>query len=181
MDSLLPILYDHFRQKEEHLRVFAEVDSRVEGWFKGEMIVLLSRLDREGKVEFKREWKDTALKGGRVQIDFRLRCAGEEHLCELKALCISERHTARGLKFYFRDNDIGILKDMRKLEKLSSYGHRWILAFVYPSPSSTDWERALATLPAEMANWRCITSPKDYPKFAYLALWKHKPRSPCSQ
>jgi len=45
MNRLLPYLQDWFLQKEEHFVAFANADSRLEGWFKAEMLVLLNRVD----------------------------------------------------------------------------------------------------------------------------------------
>jgi hypothetical protein len=83
--------------------------------------VLLNRLTRQGHLDgFERETRITSPKDGRRrQIDFRLRIQGETHLCELKALCISQAAgTSRNLHFYFRDDNVGVIKDFKKLDEL---------------------------------------------------------------
>ncbi len=55
-----------------------------------------------------------------------------DHLCELKALCISQAYgTGRDLDFYFRkDSALGLWKDFRKLESVTSEPAKWILSFI---------------------------------------------------
>jgi hypothetical protein len=174
MDALLPDIRNWFLEKQEYFAAFAEADSRIKGWFKAELIVLLNRLTREGKIDgFERECSISGSAGQRNQIDFRLHHQGQAHLCELKAICISQAAgTPRNLHFYFRDDQVGIIKDMKKLDELPGHEGKWILAFVYPAPDSWEWKKALAALPQGLGHWRCLTSPQDYPPFTYFALWK---------
>jgi hypothetical protein len=89
VENLIPRISEWFLSKEEHLRAFADYDSRLEGWFKGELFVLLKRLkDEEIIKDFQRELKlPTA--DGRRQIDFKIVCGNESLIWEIKALCIS--------------------------------------------------------------------------------------------
>ncbi len=122
MEDLLQHIRKWFFQKHEHLIALASTDSRIEGWFKAELLVLLKRLVKQGHLDgFKREAKVTSPKDGkRKQVDFRICIRGKEHLCELKALCISQAaKTPRNLQFYFRDDHVGLIKDFRKLDELS--------------------------------------------------------------
>lgn len=121
MERLLTEIEQWFAARSEHLAVFAEADCRLEGWFKGELLVLLSRLQRSGAISgFERELNlPLAEPGKRFQIDFKILVGTEEHLCELKALCISQAAgTPRNLRFYFRDDHVGLIRDMRKLAKV---------------------------------------------------------------
>jgi hypothetical protein len=170
MNSLLPHLHDWFHQKEEHFVAFANADSRVEGWFKGEMLVLVNRLKQQGKLGgFKRE--ANIKNKGRNSVDFRFLFEGEKHLCELKALCISRAAGHRNLNFYFRDDDVGLIKDFKKLDKLTNV-NKWVIGFVYPSPDIRDWNNAVASLPESLRHWQPITKPQDFPKFVFISLWK---------
>jgi len=119
MEVLLQNIYEWFLIRKEHLQVFADADSRVEGWFKAEFLVLLKRLLDDSVIEsFEREAKIKSLTGRR-QIDFELSIMGEQHLCELKALCISQAAgTPRNLRFYLREDGVGLIKDFRKLDVL---------------------------------------------------------------
>ncbi|MCS7272552.1 MAG: hypothetical protein NZ550_00195, partial [Fimbriimonadales bacterium] len=152
MELLLPHIWDWFRQKQDYFEVFAAADSRLEGWFKAELLMLLTQLTKQGVIEgFEREANiPTPASGKRAQVDFRIFAHGQEHLCEMKALCISRAAgTPRSLQFYFRDDGLGLLKDFRKLNAL---GHpsKWVLAFVYPAPQPIEWNHVVEALPNDL-------------------------------
>jgi hypothetical protein len=86
MRSLLPHIREWFLSKQEHFIAFAEADSRLEGWFKAELLVLLSRLEQQGRLDdFEREFNVISPQDGRrKQVDFRLRLRGETHLFSLR-------------------------------------------------------------------------------------------------
>jgi hypothetical protein len=174
MEALVPHISRWFLQKQEHFAVFAQADSRIEGWFKAELLVLFNRLKASQVLEnFTRETRVISRKDGkRKQVDFRLQVQGQTHLCELKALCISQAAgTPRNLHFYFRDNDVGLVKDFKKLDEISGE-NKWVIAFVYPAPDSNEWSNAVASLPSTMRHWRPITSLSDFPDWVYIAVWK---------
>jgi len=181
MESLLPNISDWFKDKEIWFRTFAKHDSRVEGWFKGEMLVCLEHLKDQGCIEgFDREFT-IGKKGwgekGQLKIDLRVRNNGQNHLCELKAMCISRASgTSRDLNFYFRPNqDVGLVKDFKKLASLQTQDALWILSFVYPSPSTEDWNRALGKWQEVITPWACMTDPSSYPNWCFLGCWQlHK-------
>jgi hypothetical protein len=166
MNTLLPHIQDWFLQKEEHFVAFANADSRIEGWFKAEMFVLLNRLQQQGQLgEFEREANMTSPRDKmRKQVDFRFHFEGENHLCELKALCISQAAgTPRNLNFYFRD--------FKKLDELTTV-NKWVLGFIYPSPNIRDWNNAITSLPMSLKHWQPITKPQDFPNYVFISLWK---------
>lgn len=177
MECLLPEIEQWFAAKSEHLAVFAEADCRLEGWFKGELLVLLSRLQRRGVISgFERELNlPLATPGKRFQIDFKIQIGVEEHLCELKALCISQAAgTPRNLKFYFRDDHVGLIKDMRKLATLPA-PNKWLMAFVYPTPSIEAWSAAVGSVPAALAHCRPVNSPTSGTPAMFVSLWHFGP------
>ena len=51
MEVIIQNIRDCFLAKKEHLEVFAEADTRIEGWFKAELIVLLDSLLREKVIQ----------------------------------------------------------------------------------------------------------------------------------
>jgi hypothetical protein len=174
MKNLLPHFRDWFLQKEEYFAVFSDSDSRVEGWFKAEMLVVLNRLRKQGQLgEFEREAKIIlGMDRKRKQVDFTINFEGENHLCEIKALCISQAAgTPRNLNFYFRDDNVGLIKDFKKLDELTST-NKWVLGFIYPSPEIRDWNNAIVSLPKSLRHWQPITKPQDFPKFVFISLWK---------
>jgi len=174
MDSLLPHIRDWFLPKKEHFISFSKADSRIEGWFKAELLVLFNKLLKEGRLSrYEREANIVSPKDGkRKQVDFRFEIEGEDHLCELKALCISQAAgTPRNLHFYFRNDHVGLIKDLEKLDDLP-HKNKWLLAFIYPSPDVTEWNKKLASLPSTLRHWNAITRPQDFPEFVFISLWK---------
>lgn len=176
MEAILQPIRDWFLSKEEHFIAFAKADTRLEGWLKAELIVLLNRLSQRGLVErFEREANITT-STGRKQIDFRLWLTGQMHLCELKALCISQAAgTPRNLHFYFRDDHVGLIKDFRKLDAVPAKS-KWVLGFVYPSPELRQWSQTVASLPEGFRHWQCVTNPDDFPGYLFISVWRSKMR-----
>lgn len=177
MKTLVPKIREWFESKEYWFRTFAKHDSRVEGWFKGELLVCLEKLKEAGHVDdFEREFtpgeKGWGTKGQR-KIDFRITMNGQNHLCELKAMCISQASgTSRNLNFYFRPQENNVLaEDFRKLSSLRSPSNLWIISFVYPSPPPTAWASALEKRQEVIGHWKCVTDPISYPEWFFLACW----------
>ncbi len=174
MDSLVPFINEWFLHRKEYFSTFAQADSRIEGWYKAELLVLLNRLKIKGNIDdFNREANIVSPRDGlRKQVDFKINICKKEHLCELKSLCISQAAgTPRNLHFYFRDDHVGLIKDFKKLDELGNT-NKWALAFVYPNPDVDKWNDAVASLPRALKHWRPITKPSDYPEWVYIALWK---------
>jgi hypothetical protein len=174
MEVLLPHISQWFRDKQEHFTAFAKADSRIEGWFKAELLVLFNRLVASRVIEkFDREASvRSPIDGKRKQVDFRIQIQGQEHLCELKALCISQAAgTPRDLFFYFRDNQVGLIRDFKKLDEIARH-RKWVIAFVYPAPDSREWSKVVESLPSTLKHWKPVTSPDDFPKWVYMAFWK---------
>lgn len=174
MKALLPEIQSWFERKREHLEIFAAADSRLEGWFKAELLVLFHRLAGCGVIEsYGREANLRTREGSkRAQVDFLVRLGEQEHLCELKTLCISQAAgTPRNLKFYFRDDKLGLFKDFRKLDSISM-GEKWVLGFIYPRPQASVWNAALAQVPGELGHWVPMNQPSQAPPFLFISLWR---------
>lgn len=121
--------------------------------------------------DFQREVHAGTVTNG-SRIDFSVKIQQVEHLCELKAVCISQAQgTPRNLSFYFRDDKVGLVKDFRKLEKIAS-ANKWILAFVYPKPSAQEWHDAVGLVPNELRHWMCVSSLDLFPEYLFVSLWK---------
>jgi hypothetical protein len=174
MEVIFPLISEWFQAKQEHFTAFAQADSRIEGWFKAELLVLFKQLVAEKAIErFTREAVIPSPKHAKCnRVDFRLLIHGQTHLCELKALCISQAAgTHRDLNFYFRDNRVGLIKDFKKLDEITSQ-NKWVMAFVYPAPDLKAWSDAVASLPSTLRHWKPVTSYGDFPNWVYIALWK---------
>ena len=150
----------------------AEADSRIEGWFKAEFILLCNQLRHERLVDGYEREANLRTRSGRSQIDFRIWIGGHAYLVELKALCISQAAgTPRNLDFYFRDDHVKLIKDFRKLEAFADR-HLWVLGFVYPRPDLRPGRRILDLLDHGLRRWRCITNPEDFPPYVFISAWK---------
>jgi hypothetical protein len=171
MIKILPYINAWFFAKQSYLEAFSKNDSRLEGWFKGELFLLFDILKQQNVIiEFEREFKYTVDKTTRI--DFRLNLNNSENFLELKSLCISQsKGTPRNLQFYFREDHVGLIKDFRKFE-LMNLDHKWILGFIYPKPAIELWNQVCSTIPIEFSHWQCISNINEYPDFLFISLWK---------
>ena len=157
--------------KKTYFDAFIRNDTRVESWFKAELLVLFDRLVAERAIDaYERELNLHDAQGKRSQIDFSVTIKGVEHYLELKALCISRsKGTPRNLSFYFRDDDVGVIKDLKKLNRINAE-NKWIIAFVYPKPSDKNWN----DITSKLTHWKCLSKLGDYPDYVFIALF-HRP------
>lgn len=171
MKNIIHYIQKWFVAKQEYFESFARNDTRVESWFKAELLVLFERLKSQGLIySFERE-ANLRTNKGRKQIDFILKVKDVEHLCELKAMCISQAMgTPRNLSFYFRDDRVGLIKDFKKLDQIRD-GNKWVIAFIYPKPTQADWQEVTTSLPKDIRHWHCATKIEDYPEYLFIALW----------
>jgi hypothetical protein len=166
MRTILPQIYSWFYHKREHFEAFASADIRVESWFKGELAVLFERLQGEGVLQYEREKRVRDKK-----VDFILVFDGEPHLCELKALSISGNKTNRSLRNHsFRNRGLGT--DFEALNRLVGY-NRWIIGFFYPNPGRREWDDTLAHFSETIDQWKCLTTPSDFPDYLFISVWHH--------
>lgn len=174
MLDIISYIHDRFSASANQVRIrtFSQYDVRVEGWFKGELLYLLHRLKRQHIInDFQREVPVNPA-NRRRRVDFQVKLGRRTHLCELKAMCISqEQQTPRNLNFYFRDDQVGIIKDFRKLDAMNRR-NMWVLAFVYPKPSVEVWQAAIGRIPDEFIHWHCVSALEDYPPCFFISLWK---------
>lgn len=172
MDKLLESIDSWFLSKRDYFTAFAKVDSRLEGWLKAELIFILPTLVEQNIIRsYKREYSITT-SSGRKQIDFRFDTRSGIHFCEIKAICISQASgTPRNLHFYFGDDHVGLIRDFKKLDSVKG-GKKWVLGFVYPNPSDSQWSQEVGSLPVTLGHWRCITTPLNYPDFLYISVWE---------
>jgi hypothetical protein len=150
MKDVLAKIHAHFDQKKDRFPVFAHNNTRVEGWFKGELLCLFTELDLhhfETEKKFCRpEWKRPR------RVDFALTKDkdGEEHLIELKALMLSseEDDPRKSLSFYFNKDfipaDADKLRDLCAPQDYPENVRKWLLIFIYPAPDAAEWDSLLA-------------------------------------
>ena len=158
-------IHKYFDSKNDNLKIFSEQDVRVEGWFKGELLVFLSKRG----IRFEREKNLINQDGKRNNIDFKIR----DGVIELKSLCVSKsKRTPRDLKFYFREDNVGIYKDFKKLEKIKENYNKYVLAFVYPKEKATKLDILLKDIEQKYPNWKIVFN-KEGKNFITL-VWKMK-------
>jgi len=169
MQSIIGHVRNWFLPKEEYFDAFINNDTRLESWFKAELIVLFSRLKQDRVIDaFEREPNLYDQNGQRHQIDFSVTIKEVKNHLELKAVCISQsKGTPRNLKFYFRDDNVGLIKDFKKLDLLD-VENKWIMAFVYPKPTQEDWDNIISSL----SQRKCLTTLDNYPKYFFIALFQ---------
>ncbi len=174
MLDIMSYIHDRFSTSANQVRIrtFSQYDVRVEAWFKGELLYLLRQLKRQHIInDFQREVPVNP-PNSRRRVDFQVKLGRRTHLCELKSMCISQgQQTPRNLNFYFRDDQVGIIKDFRKLDAMNRR-NMWVLAFVYPKPSIEVWQAAIARIPHELIHWHCVSALEDYPPCFFISLWK---------
>lgn len=172
MEAVLEFIKDWFLAKRDYFVAFARSDSRLEGWFKAELLLLFPKLMQHRLLEnFNREY-NVNTPHGRKQIDFRLLIKGEINYCEIKALCISQAAgTPRNLAFYFKDDHLGLIKDFKKLDAILD-SNKWVLGFIYPNPGKSQWSAAVELLPNNLKHWHCLTNPENYPEYLFISVWR---------
>lgn len=177
MEAVLDSIKDWLLNKREYFIAFARADSRLEGWFKAELLLLFPKLVESGLLDrFERECNINTL-FGRRQVDFCLSMQGEINYCEVKALCISQAAgTPRNLAFYLRDDHLGLIKDFKKLDAISG-NNKWVFGFVYPNPGATQWRTAVKLVPDSLKHWQCLTSPEDFPEYLFISVWRSQATS----
>ncbi|MWB95138.1 hypothetical protein GON26_12270 [Flavobacterium sp. GA093] len=175
MKTIISEIKSHFESKSNYLELFSKVDSRIEGWFKAEMIFILEELCSKRKIiDYKREFLIKKTDGKGYNIDFQVTLLSKKKiLVELKALVISQSaKTPRNLNFYFGNNSVGLFKDFRKLDSVDFEGEKYVIGFIYPKPEDLAWNKALAKILEDIIGWKCITQLKDYKKTYFISIWQ---------
>lgn len=177
MIELLKYIKLHFESKSNYFEIFSKVDTRVEGWFKAELLILLEKLLQENRISsYKREFYIKKNEGQRNSIDFQITLkSGKTILVELKAITISQSAgTPRNLNFYFRQDKVGLFKDFTKLDLIEDYEEKYVIGFIYPKPSIEKWADAKSKIISDHKGWCCISNIDDYPKSHFISVWGRK-------
>jgi hypothetical protein len=170
MNELLPHIKQHFDGLQDRLLCFREQEVQVEGWFKGEILFLLTALRRRGMVQnFDRE---TGSNGAKV--DLMLRIAETSHWIELKHWLVGVQRGARlDPPFYFGNRtSVGIVKDFDKLVSMEKAGPKWFLILLTGNPGNELWERGLAIFHRKFSPRSLIprSQPDQFPISYFLGL-----------
>jgi hypothetical protein len=169
MNQLVPHLRLHFDVLEDRLLCFAMQGIQTEGWFKGEMLVLLERLAQQQVIHsFDREVSHL-----RGRIDFRVDST-QRNWVELKHWLIGkQKGTSYAPSFYFRDpTSVGIVADVRKLATCPHGDPRWLLILMSANPGVDGWKRGIEGFNEKFHPFRIqsYTDPSQFPPSYFLGL-----------
>lgn len=176
MLRLVQDLKDTLHAGLDRLCAFVKHEVQVEGWLKGEMLVLLDRGMAQGSLSgFERE---RLVGQGRKKADFLIHFSPRDDQStawlELKHWLIG---TQKGLAYraraYFSDRAIGIDADVEKLLGIDS-ASRYVLILCTANPGSDPWEEGLARYAQKggPGNVQCLTDPREFPEEFYVGLLK---------
>lgn len=172
MIRILPQIFTRFNQKLDYFRRFSDQEFQVEGWFKGEMVCLLSDLQVAGLINgFACEvkptfWQNTPLQN--QKIDLSVSVGQDQIYCELKSGCQRTRFLPL-LENWIQGNNGAVNKDFQKLQNVPTAPNRLkaVLVFMYPKPPLNSWY-----LVANVAGWNCLTNWGSYPDEFLIGLWQ---------
>ena len=170
MTELLPRLRAHFDALEDRLICFRKMGVQVEGWFKGELLTLLSSFVEQGLIEeFDREVKTH---GGKI--DLTVKTKADLHWSELKHWLIGkQKGSAYDSKFYFGDpSSVGIVRDVDKLLRITSPGRLWMLILLTANPGNGGWLAGVDKFNSKFSPRRVdsLTEPGDFPSSYFIGL-----------
>lgn len=165
-------LKEHFDGLDDRYTCFANLGFQSEGWFKGELLTVLSRLWMDGAVQ--NLDREITVEGKRV--DLMIQMDGVRHWIELKHWLIGrQKGFIYNPPFYFADrSSVGIVPDVDKLNRpsLSPADRRWLLLLLTANPSIAPWAAGVARFNDKFAPRRLAsrTRPDEYPPTYFLGL-----------
>ena len=172
MMEIYKAMIEYFDNKVDYIRLFDKNDVRVEGWFKGELLVFFDRLKKQNTIQDYFREKRIRVGKRRRQIDFEIKSKDIANLIEIKAMPIGRRqNTPRNLRFYFTENNNGILNDFTKLESINmENANKWIIGFIYPKPTKEEWSSEIARI---NDGWILRTELEKFQDDYYVAIWEN--------
>ncbi|MFI5251006.1 MAG: hypothetical protein ACHQQQ_01125 [Bacteroidota bacterium] len=170
MEKLLPLICSHFEGLSDRLKTFSELAFQCEGWFKGELLTLLSSPSFGYKIDYLNREVDF---NGR-KIDLEISIDQITHRIELKHWLIGkQKQNTWNATGYFGDRKNGILFDVEKLKGIPG-GKRWLLIFTTKNPGNEDWSRGIELFNRDIAphdiKVKSITSPNEFPISYFCGL-----------
>lgn len=143
---------NHFFDPATLSRVDAmrRAEVQVEGWFKGELIWLFTKLEEDRAVG---SWTRESLTGnGLEKVDFKVEFADTTSAIEIKAaLCGRQKGQMWRLRQYVNVTDI------KRLVAIQA-DHRYLVFFAYPAPEQSDWFAVVSGIGAKVPGID-VTSP----------------------
>lgn len=164
MNLVFKTIRRHLQEHENYLKCFYSHAVQVEGWFKGELLLLLENMKAERKIiGFDREIP--SLK--RKKIDLAIDLKDGRHWVELKHWFIG---TQKGNKW--RLKDYSLEDELRKFRAINVGNNGWILVICTHNPGSKEWATYIDNFNKDYPPWKLIakTSPRNYPKTYFLGV-----------
>jgi hypothetical protein len=138
--------------------------SSAEGWFKGELMLLLESLAKDGRIE---GWRaDVPItEDSRQRCDFRIVTGGRPLWLEVKTLVQPAQVADSGVM----SKGGGFAEDLVKLMRVRE-GEKGVLLFVVPRPEPSQWADLLASYARRIAplGFRELSEIGAYPESLYV-------------
>ena len=169
MNRLIGTFVAHFDQLRDRMACFHKYGVQVEGWFKGELLLILYKQVINGTIQsFDRE---VNIEGSRSKVDLKVTIDDCAHWIELKHWLIGEQHgTSYSPSFYFGDPQ-GLLKDVDKLCSIRGEDKRWLLLLLTKNPGVAAWESGLGKFANKFSyTLKPYTDPRKFDKLYFLSL-----------
>ena len=156
--------------KSEYPIVFTQSQRQVEGWFKGELLYLFSKLKRQDQLL---HWESEANlpDNGKKKSDFKVTINNLPIYLELKTLYTGRQGSSPiDLGIYFYKDTIGIWPDVQKLASIKA-GQGFCILFIYPSPNPDRWQKILRAFASRIDPIviREVSNVEKYPLSLYIS------------
>lgn len=169
MNQLLSLIYPYFESRQLQLQTFYDSAVQCEGWFKGELLTLLSNAPAKKGIKYNRE-----VPHNKRRIDFIIKIREETHYVELKHWCIGrQKQNTWKAKDYFGDKSNGIYNDVEKLSKIKN-GNCWILVFATKNPGFDNWKNGIERFNQKFRRFKVssTSNPSKFPDYYFCGLLK---------
>ena len=171
METILQRIREHFDLLSNRFDIFHTLAFQCEGWFKGELLTLMSELRNRHQIQdFARE-----VHHNNMRIDLEIVIADTIQHIELKHWHIGRQGlntwNAAG---YFGDAENGIRHDVQKLTDIVSSGNRWVIVFATVAPDADDWNRGVSMFNRKFAPLKVtsIAQPTEIQRNYFCGLLK---------
>lgn len=172
MKRILEYLKAHFDTLQDRYGSFARHGVQVEGWFKGELLLVLDRLRAGGAIhEIDREVAFEP--SSRRRIDLVVTIGSVRHWIELKHWLIGEQSGTRyrAVTYFSDPSSVGILSDVRKLSEGRHSDERWLLVLNTTNPGREDWQKGIKRFEEKFDSClEAASNPDDFPSSYFLGL-----------
>ena len=172
IDDVVEGMRTVMQQHVNYVQAFHRAESQIEGWFKGEMILLLEGMKRTGNITGFAHLREHPVPGGKQKYDFVISAEGATNAVEIKAWLIGkQKGTTYDARWYFTDRAVSKLHG--EAEKLLPWdkGRKFILAYCYRRPEVDDWRLGVKAFTNAFPSYglQALNEPPDgYPQDFFI-------------